>query len=53
LRKMDRGFYGVGFPHPGVECLVGQVNKLLSHYDSPTGLRKHMHVSIEVLTIET
>jgi hypothetical protein len=23
LQQMDIGFYGVGFPHPGVECLVG------------------------------
>jgi hypothetical protein len=25
LRQLDRGFYGVGFPHPGVECLVAQL----------------------------
>jgi hypothetical protein len=49
---MDRGFYGVGFPHPRVECLVGQVNKILSHYGSPTGLGKHMQVSMELLIIE-
>jgi hypothetical protein len=22
IRQMDRGFYGNGFPHPGVKCLI-------------------------------
>ena len=52
LRQMDNCFYGVGFPHPGVECLIGQVTKILTHYGSPTGLGKHMQVSIELLIIE-
>jgi hypothetical protein len=52
LQQMDSGFYGVGFPHPGVECLIGQVNKILTHYGSPTGLGKHMQVSMELLVIE-
>ncbi len=34
LQQMDSGFYGVGFPHPRVECLVGQANKILSYYGS-------------------
>ncbi len=32
IRQMDRGFYGNGFPHPGIECLTWQINKLLTHY---------------------
>ncbi len=52
LRQMDRGFYGVGFPHPGVECLAGQISKLLSHYGSMSGLEKHMQVSMELLVIK-
>jgi hypothetical protein len=52
LWQMNSGFYGVGFPHPGVECLVWQINKILSHYDSPTGLGKHMQVSMELSIIE-
>ncbi len=32
IRQLDRGFYGAGLPHPGVECFVSQVNKLLVHY---------------------
>jgi hypothetical protein len=25
LRQMDRGFYGVGFLHPGIECFIAQM----------------------------
>jgi hypothetical protein len=31
LRQLNRGFYGIGLPHPGVECFVAQINKLLMH----------------------
>jgi hypothetical protein len=30
LRQMDRVFYGCGFPHPGVECFITQISKLLT-----------------------
>jgi hypothetical protein len=49
IRQMDRGFYGIGFPHPGVECLVAQINKLLTHYGSSSGLGIHMQASMELL----
>jgi len=29
--QLDRGFYGAGFPHPGVEATLEQANKLLMH----------------------
>jgi hypothetical protein len=32
IRQLDRGFYGAGFPHPGVEATLEQANKLLMHY---------------------
>jgi hypothetical protein len=49
---MDRGFYGVGLPNPGVECFVAQINKLLMHYGCSSGLGIHMQVSMEMLIIE-
>ena len=49
---MDRGFYGVGLPHPGVECFVAQLNKLLTHYGSSSSLGIHMQVLMEMLVIE-
>ncbi len=52
LRQLDWGFFGVGLPHPGVECFIGQLNKLLIHYGSSLGLGVHMQVSMEVLIIE-
>jgi hypothetical protein len=52
LQQMDRGFYGAGFPHPGVECFVAQINKLLTHYGSSTGLGIHMQMSMELLITE-
>ena len=52
LRQMDGGFYGVGLPHPGVECFVAQLNKLLTHYGSSSSLGVHMQVSMEMLVIE-
>ncbi len=52
LCQMDRGFYGAGFPHPGVECFVLQMNKLLTHYGSNTRLGIHMQLLMELLITE-
>jgi hypothetical protein len=52
LRQLDRGFYGIGLPHPGVECFVAQINKLLVHYGCSSGLGIHMQVSMEMMVIE-
>ncbi len=49
---MDRGFYGIGLPHPGVECFVAQINKLLMHYGCSSGLRFHMQASMEIMSVE-
>ena len=52
LRQLDRGFYGIGCPHPGVECLIGQVNKLLIHYGCNSGVGIEMQISMELLATE-
>jgi hypothetical protein len=52
LRQMDRGFYGCGYPHPGVECLIAQLQKLLTVYGCGSGLGVHMQASTELLVIE-
>jgi hypothetical protein len=44
LRQMDRGFYDVGCPHPGVKCLVAQITKLLIHYGCRLGIGLEMSV---------
>ena len=52
LRQLDRGFYGIGCPHPGVECLIGKVTKLLIHYGCKSGLGIEMQVIMGLLTME-
>ena len=52
LRQLDRGFYGIGCPHPGIECLIEQLNKLLVHYGCKSGLVIEMQVSMEILATE-
>ena len=37
-RQLDAGFYGIGCPHPAVECLSAQLNKLIMHYGSKSCL---------------
>ncbi len=52
LRQLDRGFYGMGCPHLGVECLVAQITKLLIHYGYRSSLGLEMSVSMELLITE-
>jgi len=52
LRQMSRGFYGIGFPHTGVECFAAQLTKLLSHYGSDSGVGLHLQTSMELMVIE-
>jgi hypothetical protein len=49
LRQLEKGFFGIGCPHPGVECLVAQLTKLLVHYGCRSGLGIQMQVSMEIL----
>jgi hypothetical protein len=52
LRQLDRRFYGIRCPHPGVECFLAQINKLLVHYSCQSGLGIQMQVSAESLITE-
>lgn len=52
IRQTDRGFYGAGCHHPGVECLVEQANKLLMHYGCQSSVGLKMQMSIELLIVE-
>jgi hypothetical protein len=52
LRQMDHGFFGCRFPHPGVECLIGQLTKLLTNYGCNSGLGRHLQTSMNLLVIE-
>ncbi len=52
VRQLDRGFYGAGCPHPGVECLAAQLSKLLSHYGCATATGRLLQVSVELFILE-
>ena len=52
LRQMSKGLYGSGFPHPGVECFMQQIQKLQAHYGCDSNLGLKMSVSIEMLIVE-
>ncbi len=52
LRQMGRGFYGIGLPHPGVECFVAQLTKLLLYYGSKSGVGVHLQMSMELMVTE-
>ena len=51
-RTLDRGFFGASLPHPGVECLVAQIIKLLTHFGCRSSLGLLMLVSFELMVIE-
>jgi hypothetical protein len=52
IRQISRGFFGPGCPHPGVECCIDQVNKLLMHFGCPSNLGLKMQASLERMIVE-
>jgi hypothetical protein len=52
IRQLDRGFYGVGCPHPAIKCLIAQLNKLLMHYGNQSCLGLKMQNTTELLVME-
>ncbi len=52
IRQLDQGFYGAGLPHPGVEVIVEQSNKLLTHYGCRTALGTKLQTFIKLLLVE-
>ena len=51
-QQLDWGFYGAGLPHPGLEAIVEQSNKLLMHYGCRTVLGTKLLTSIGLLLVE-
>jgi hypothetical protein len=52
VRQLDRGFFGVGCPHPAVECLAAQTTTILTHYGCETAAGRLLQVSVELLILE-
>jgi hypothetical protein len=51
-QTLDRDFYGIGLLHPGVECFIAQITKLLTHLGCRLSLGLEMLVLFELLVIE-
>jgi hypothetical protein len=52
LRLLDIGFYGIGCPHPAVECGMAQLSKLLMHTGCTSDLGLTLQTSLEAFIIE-
>ena len=52
IQQLDHGFYGAGFPHPGVKATLQQVNKLLMHNSCQTVLDTGLQTSLELLVVD-
>lgn len=48
VRQLDRGFFGLGCPHPAIECLAAQTNRLLTHYGCETAVGRLLHLILEL-----
>jgi hypothetical protein len=52
IQQLDQGFYGADLPHPGVEAIVEQSNKLLIHYGCRTAMGTKLQKSLRLLLVE-
>ena len=52
VRQLDGGFYGVGCPHPAIECLAAQSTMFLTHYGCDTTVGRLLQVSLELMIME-
>ena len=52
VRQLDRGFFGAGFPNPGVKATIEQSNKLLMHYGCRSALGTELQTSLELLVVD-
>ena len=52
IRQTDKAFFGVGCPHPSVDCLTRQVSLVLMHYGSNTAVGKMLRISTEIMIVE-
>eukprot|EP00956_Cyclotella_meneghiniana_P000972 scaffold1144_cov22-Cyclotella_meneghiniana.AAC.6 len=52
LRYLDTGFYGVGFPHWGIESLIESINKIMTHVGGKSLVATQYQMSLELLMLE-
>ena len=49
---LNIGFGGIGCPHPGIECLIAQLNKMMLHYGCASSLGIELQTSMELFVLE-
>ena len=52
LRYLDTGFYGLGFPHWGIEATIEAYKKFYLHYGTDSVVGTQLQMSLEVMTCE-
>jgi hypothetical protein len=52
IRYLDSGFYGLGFPHWGIESLIEAYKKFYVHYGTSSVLGVQLQTSVENFVIE-
>ncbi len=52
VRQLNKGFFGVGCPHPAIECLASQATKLLMHCGCETVVGQFLQVSVALFILE-
>ena len=52
LRYLDTGFYGLGFPHWGIEAMVEAYKKFYTHYGTSSVVGTQLQMSMEILICE-
>ena len=52
LRSLDTGFYGLGYPHWGIEALIEAYRKFYTHYGTTSVLGVQLQMSLELLICE-
>lgn len=50
--QLGKEFFGAGCLHPGIECLIEQIRKLLMHYGCPLSNGMKLKISLRYLVIE-
>ena len=52
LRYLDTGFYGLGFPHWGIEAAIEAYKKFYQHFGTGSVVGTQLQMSVEILTCE-
>jgi hypothetical protein len=52
LRALNTGFYRIGCPNSGIECMIAQVGKLLTCYGCHSRIGIQLSVTMELFLIE-